>query len=1102
MATPRILTFNFHEPYLCMMAAAGLPMDVGVYEHGVLARQWHTLFRPAPESLTGIREAEWRSRVASGYYDVIIAQNENNALDLYKSRSPKLLLCHNRRTFLSTTANVNGMDAPELFERMLDFLKEHFTFLFISESKRDDYGVPGRVILPGIDVEAWGGYRGDVAQVLRVGNTMRQRNLMFDVDLQEAAVKGLASKVVGVNPEIPGSEAAPSFEALQEDYRASRCYLHVSREAFEDGYNLAMLEALATGTPVVSLSNPTSPLTHGADGFLSYDAAELNGYCRALLEDRDLARRIGAQGRETVAAKFPMDRFVAGWCEAIEEAASQSTRLGKHRKAPGPARPCAVVTYVKSPLTTGNYLEAAAREHFDVITAGFRVPERVLNMWGFVSAPPPYPPHDYNVSMKCSYKELWAKFPEDRNPDYLFWIDSGLEAVQPDLDWVPVPTAAYIIDTHVNTGLRIEIARHFDHVFIAQKAQLDLFREAGIPQAQWVPLGCSPALHNVGARERIYDVAFAGSALGADGDWRKELLLGVKAQFPNNKMGQCWPGEMAEWYAQARIVINASHKNDVNMRVFEAMASGALLITDNVAGLTDLFEPGTHLVMYDNPEEVPGLIAHYLEYEDERLAIAAAGQREVLEKHTYARRVGQIFDAVKAAEARNPKRRAEKPQVHHEVKEESYYQNLRPEIFPYVPMRTRRLLDVGCGAGVMARAIKQQRNLEEASGIEYIEEAYNKALRVLDRVWLGSIEDRDPPFEEGHFDCIICADVLEHLVEPEAALRRLARFLAPDGVIAVSIPNVQFHDVLHLLSEGLWDYMDAGILDATHLRFFTRSALRTMVEAAGLELATIRPLNARPASHFPANPDGSVVLGKIRLEHATAEEYENFLVYQYALQIVKPGVDRLAHARAALEMKDNEVAIALALDAVGVDECERHALVATCLARQGKLDTAAENYEKALAIRADARVGGEYGILLVGMNRGALARPWLERAVAAHPDFERAQGALGLLCMAENDPDGAYDHFYRALSDSYDQKILIPHFVTMALNLHREEEALPVVQGYCDFFQSNPELACSLARLLHAIGRVEDACDVLDNLLLLLPDAEEARALLAEMRRH
>src|SRR5690606_24171465 len=100
MAGPRVLTFNFHEPYLCLMARTGYPITVGHYESGDLHRVWQTSFRPIPPNIHIAREAEWRHDLQHNKFDVIVAHNETNAASVFKSSPPALLVCHNRRSFI------------------------------------------------------------------------------------------------------------------------------------------------------------------------------------------------------------------------------------------------------------------------------------------------------------------------------------------------------------------------------------------------------------------------------------------------------------------------------------------------------------------------------------------------------------------------------------------------------------------------------------------------------------------------------------------------------------------------------------------------------------------------------------------------------------------------------------------------------------------------------------------------------------------------------------------------------------------------------------------------------------------------------------------
>ena len=173
-------------------------------------------------------------------------------------------------------------------------------------------------------------------------------------------------------------------------------------------------------------------------------------------------------------------------------------------------------------------------------------------------------------------------------------------------------------------------------------------------------------------------------------------------------------------------------------------------------------------------------------------------------------------------------------------KSSQYYQFARPEVQALVPMEARRILDVGCGGGALGAALKERQECE-VWGVEYVPEVARDASSVLDRVVVGRLEDSNVVDEipEGYFEAIIFADVLEHLREPELLLARLKRCLSPDGIVVVSIPNVRHWSVLKGLLEGHWNYEDAGILDRTHLRFFTGSSLVTMFQEAGYEIGNV-----------------------------------------------------------------------------------------------------------------------------------------------------------------------------------------------------------------------------------------------------------------------
>lgn len=1096
MPAPRILTFNFHEPYLYLLAKTGLEFDIGLYESGPLAREWQEHYRPIPRNMRPTSEKTWRENLEKGHYSVLLAHNEMNALDVFRAPCPKLLLCHNRRAYLDATVSSDDSDPIKAFDLVLDTLQEVFSFVFISESKRESYGIHGKVILPGIDVEEFGPYTGEESCVLRVGNLMARRNLMFDMGFQDTVCQGLPNRIAGLNPEYPEARPAASFDELRLLYCKARCLLHVTRQEFEDGYNLALLEAMASGMPAVSLANRTSPIEDGVNGYSSFDTETLHRRLKELLADRDQAVELGARARETVASRFPISRFVEQWRETLMAAADQRTAPSMRvQYIPSPAPFKLLMQYHASPLTTARYLETAANRVCDVLNAGFRIPERVFYEWGFPVPCPPYPPQRITIDHYDSYAELLKRLPQGYTPDLFLWVDSGPKEIAPFIDMIAAPKAAYLIDTHVSPELRLAMARHFEAVFLAQKAQLDLFRASGVLNIHWLPLACDPALHRTGELSRKYDLAYVGSLSAEEGGRRRALLDRLAARFPNHWIGRAWPSEMARIYAQSKIVVNIAHNRDVNMRVFEAMASGALLITDEAEGLEDLFEDGKHLIVYRDEEALPGLVVQYLEDEESRERIARAGQSLTLSQHTYDHRIKTLLEL-----ARTIPPPAHSQREQYESKFREYYECPRRELMRFIPQQAQRVLDVGCGAGSFGAALKRERGLQEVAGIELVEEAWKKASEVLDRVLPGNIETMDLPFPEGYFDCIVCGDVLEHLVDPVAVLRKLARVLSPAGIIVISIPNVRFFDVLRMLSGGGWSYMKAGILDETHLRFFTKAALKRLIEDAGLESAQLAPLSRFAAERCPRNPDGTLTLGKITIGLLDDAEYEEFLVYQYVAVACKPGHDPLARARKALHEKRNEEALALAMDAAGCDECEQHWIAAKALARLGRLAEAETCYREALKRRADADIEGELGILLVSMKRMPEARSRLEAALAERPDLDRARASLGLIALEEGNPGEAFGHFNAALEASYDHLVLIEPFIQSAQSSGYLEEAERVLARYAGFYPGNLDLACRHAEVLAMLERRDEARERLEMVLALSPGHAAAEALLDRLR--
>src|SRR5882724_3574126 len=164
-----------------------------------------------------------------------------------------------------------------------------------------------------------------------------------------------------------------------------------------------------------------------------------------------------------------------------------------------------------------------------------------------------------------------------------------------------------------------------------------------------------------------------------------------------------------------------------------------------------------------------------------------------------------------------------------------YYERERPEVLNAIPREAARILDVGCGAGWLGEQLKRRQGAT-VWGIEVVPKASERAAQQLDRVWNTPVETALPEIPEENFDCIVTADVLEHLVDPWTVLAHLRRRLVPGGTLVASIPNVGHWDVIRDLLEGTWQYASEGLLDQTHLRFFTRRSVRELFWTAGLAI--------------------------------------------------------------------------------------------------------------------------------------------------------------------------------------------------------------------------------------------------------------------------
>lgn len=183
------------------------------------------------------------------------------------------------------------------------------------------------------------------------------------------------------------------------------------------------------------------------------------------------------------------------------------------------------------------------------------------------------------------------------------------------------------------------------------------------------------------------------------------------------------------------------------------------------------------------------------------------------------------------------------------TKQVNYYQNIRQEMLELLPadMKVLKAADIGCGEGYFALALKEITGAE-VWGVEVESSAAKQAAKRLDKVIHAPIEEALAKMPANSFDVIYCNDVLEHLYDPEEVVRKMKSKLKKGGLLISSIPNMRyFHTFIGLALGREWEYTHDGVLDFTHLRFFTDKSIVKMFERAGYEIVSQKGINPTTA---------------------------------------------------------------------------------------------------------------------------------------------------------------------------------------------------------------------------------------------------------------
>ena len=784
----KILSYNWHEPYLCLLSKLGhtfLIIEPEITEGNY--RRWDQNMRPIPDNVILVSEDEAMAQLDEGSLDLIIAHNVKDLIKVRDYSIPKILVFHNKLTTEIGLGN-NNINRDKYLNSIGPLLID-VNKIFISDSKRLDWGMDGDVILPGLDVNDYGGYTGESSAILRVGNLIKERDLMMGFHIGESILAGLPSITLGMNPTIDKSRMSSGFADLLAHYRSMRMYLHTTTEKYEDGYNLSLLEAMAVGMPVITTSNNTSPIINGVNGYQSKNLDYLRERSQELLDNPFLAKSLGQKSREIVMEKFPISKFLGLWQKSIHTAIIQFLDHAK----------------INKPIESSN-------------------------------------------------------------------------------------------------------------------------------------------------------------------------------------------------------LINGSEK--------------ALM--------------------------------------------------------------------------------------------PSYYKNIREDILSIVPSDAKNILEIGCAAGMTGNELKKKSGVYVA-GVELDQNAAIEARSLLDDVIEGDIEDIDLPYKNETFDCLLFADILEHLKDPLTVLKKTSKLLKPTGTLIASIPNVQYLGVVSQLIEGNWTYQDEGILDRTHLRFFTYHEIEKLFTDAGYEIIQVHE-TLDPQYDSAKDTITTLNIGRLSIRDLSPEELKKFFVFQYKIS-AKLISDNKPKERFS-KIKESKMSTTLMLGKSFEDEGKYQEAVklyseidkdqddySEILARLGNCfmqlqdpSNAEHNYKKSLELNSDGYVAGVgLGVLELQLNKLNDSIKRFTVLSEKYPDSDKVFSGLGMAYKESRNIKKSIDSFNMALSINIENKSAMSNLLELSYNQNSFDLVEMAMKKYLKINPANTEILIGLAGILFKTNRIDDSRDILSKVLEINPIHEDAK---------
>jgi hypothetical protein len=324
-----LLVFNCHESWVHQLGVLGYKLDIIIGLKGRYMETWDEKIRPVPHNSRLITLPQ--AKLSKTNYYCIITHNITDLLDIKQRPEPRLLVIHStiEGRALEEKSDVTPQAMKEMLYKYLKLIGGHAVAVSILKGK--SWGFTEEIVPFAVNAEDYLPYSGQTSCGLRICNFIENRKKILLWDFYEKAFDGIPVRLVGHNPNMRGVRTADGWDHLKRILQSHRFYIHTANPELEDGYNMATLEAMAAGLPVLSNRHPTSPIEHGVSGFLSDDPAELRKYANMLLEDKIMATMMGREAQKKAAEQFSLTNFKEAFLKSIEKARHKWGHRKYHR---------------------------------------------------------------------------------------------------------------------------------------------------------------------------------------------------------------------------------------------------------------------------------------------------------------------------------------------------------------------------------------------------------------------------------------------------------------------------------------------------------------------------------------------------------------------------------------------------------------------------------------------------------------------------------------------------------------------------------------------------------------------------------------------------